>query len=151
MGDRNDGEPHREAVKNEDQDAGVIMRGLVTRQRQVANVLQQLTTTIQHIIVPRGHNQNQEENSSVAGRLRARVTPTHTYDRPTHPKSLRNEPEEEDMAEEEDEVAFTVNVTTLHDEWDALPSRVKEHLNFDRFMSQKREHNKKWNWNDRKP
>ncbi|XP_057856996.2 uncharacterized protein LOC131066288 [Cryptomeria japonica] len=68
MGDRNDDESHREAVNNEDQDARVIMRGLVTGQQQVANVLQQLTTAIQQIIVPRGHNQNQEENGSVVGR-----------------------------------------------------------------------------------
>lgn len=77
------------------------------------------------------------------------MTPTHTYDRPTRPTFVRNEHEEEDMAEEEDEVAFIVNVTTLHDEWDALP-RVEEHLNFDMFMRQKREHSNKWNWNDRK-
>lgn len=42
------------------------------------------------------------------------------------------------MDEEEGDVVFADNVMTLHDEWEALPLRVKDHLNFDRFMSQKR-------------
>lgn len=36
-----------------------------------------------------------------------------------------------------------------HDEWDALPQRVKDHLNFDKFLTQKREHSR--NKIDRRP
>lgn len=40
MGDRNSGEPQREAVNNDDEEAENIMSGLVIGQQQVADVLQ---------------------------------------------------------------------------------------------------------------
>lgn len=52
-----------------------------------------------------------------------------------------NELEGENAEEEGDEL-FVDNVMKAHNEWDLLTPQVKEHMNFGRFVTQRREHYK---------
>lgn len=81
--------------------------------------------------------------------LEHRVTNTRTYEKPTRPTFIRAEPEDEVDSEAGDDVVFGDYIMAMHDEWDRLPQRVKDHLNFDSYISQKRDHNR--NWNNQKP
>lgn len=107
----------------------------------MANALQQLSTAVQNLTVQR-RPQEQEEDGSVHGIPRLRVTPTRTYERPTRPIFARRDLVDGNMEEGQGDMVFTDNIMALHDEWEALPQRVQDHLNIDRFMSQKREHGK---------
>ena len=117
-------------------------------QEQVANILQQLSTNVQNLTIPRRANIDQDQEGRIHGEHHRYIAPARTFQRATRPTFVRNDTEEEKV-EEGGEGNFGDNILAMHDEWDAMPPRVKDHLNFDRFMSQKREHTR--NRNDRGP
>lgn len=124
-------------LHDEDRDAREVLRGMVAGQEQVANILQQLSTNVQNLTVPRRPNIDQDQEGSIHGEHHRYIAPARTFERATRPTLVRNDAEEEEV-EESGERNFADNILAMHDEWDAMPPRVKDHLNFDRFMSQKR-------------
>ena len=51
-------------------------------------------------------------------------------------------PDSNEGCGEDEAASSTDDVLALHVEWDALPPVIKHHLNFDRFMSRRKEHSK---------
>ena len=78
------------------------------------------------------------ENRSIGGSQHGKRTQSRIADRSTHPTFLREVTEEaveDDMMEDFQDDLLARNV-----EWQALPPHVREMLNFDCYLSQRREH-----------
>lgn len=69
-----------------------------------------------------------------------RDDPTGTRDRPLCPTFLR--PEEDVVSVDSEPGPFVDDMVAHYAEWDALPEPIKRNLNFDRFLTQKREHHR---------
>jgi len=136
MGDRHEHSPSRD---NRDEDQREFYRAMVVGQERIAQALQTLTTRVERMNSHDRQNQEQEhDNRSVAGSQGAPRHRSWTADRPTRPTFLREvtqEVEEDDMPED-----FQDDLLAADAEWQALPHHVREMLNFDRYLSQRREH-----------
>ena len=106
-------------------EAREVLRGLVTGQEQVADVLQQLSAVVQELSGQRRFGPDLEEGSVHGIPCRA-ITPALAFDSTTRPNLIRNKPH----TEEEDNIEFSVRNMTLHDEWNALPNQLRITLTF---------------------
>lgn len=86
---------------------------------------------------PNRPNQDPEDNRSVANTPRPHRAATCIVDKSSRPNFLVEEPE--DVTRAEAEPVFVDNVMMVHDEWSLLSPDVRQNLNFDQFMRQKRE------------
>jgi len=126
----------------DDKNVGDLLRDIAAEQRQLTNALTQM---MQMQMMIRDHVRAISAPTSegrVAGTPRGGRTCATTTDRPLQPRLLPREEEEEEVIEDDKGQPLADELVSIHDEYVALHDDVKEHLNFNQYMNQRKDRKK---------